>query len=75
MSAKEDDLAVVKTAFENSTINIESWLKTLSVAELEGIKADAIKYDNYGSADTVIRSFALYLSSLNDIKVARGRVA
>ena len=69
MGAKDDDLTVVKALFDNPTLDIEPWLNSLNIVELEGLKAECVKYATNGASDNAIRGFSKYLPSISNIKV------
>jgi len=72
--ARDGDLPEVRKIVSNPRIDIEDWLNNLTVEDLENLKMETVRHINAGGSDTAIRSFAQFLHSLNDIKVAQKRL-
>ena len=62
------DAAPVSTAVDLEDIDIENHLEELTIADLQALASDVEKYKSYSYRDTSIRSYAVYLPLMKDLK-------
>jgi hypothetical protein len=67
ITAKAGDAPAVAVAITKD-INIDDWLDNLTIADAEALKLVAVKYEKSGHSDTVIRSYAKYVPTVNALE-------
>lgn len=67
---KDGDCADTKAAYAaKDTFAMDAWLESLTIMELEQLKALATKYEKNGIADSAIRAYSTLWSSMARMKV------
>ena len=64
MVAKDDDCQTVKSAIQLASVDIEEFLNSRTLLELESIAKDLEKYKSYAFRDTSIRAYTSQLPLL-----------
>ena len=54
--------------FELTSINIESWLSSLSSDKLNDLANAVDKYENLGLSDTVLKSYSNFVQEMEKLK-------
>ena len=57
LEAAPTDPAVIKREASRTSLDVDTWLNELDIADLEGMAADTIKYKRSIYADPAIRAF------------------
>jgi len=68
MQTLPGDAAPVSTAIQTEGIGIENDLEVMTIAELQELAIEVEKYKSYSYRDTSIRSYAVYLPLMKDLK-------
>jgi hypothetical protein len=68
MQTLPGDAAPVSTAIQTEGIGIENDSEVMTIAELQELAIEVEKYKSYSYRDTSIRSYAVYLPLMKDLK-------
>ena len=68
MQTLPGDAAPVSTAIQTEGIGIENDLELMTIAEPQELAVEVEKYKSYSYRDTSIRSYAVYLPLMKDLK-------
>ena len=68
MQTLPGDVAPVSTTIQTEGIGIENDLEVMTIAELQELAIEVEKYKSYSYRDTSIRSYAVYLPLMKDLK-------
>ena len=59
---------MVRHMFEPTSVNIDLWLASLSISQLNDLPDTVDKYENMGLNDTIIKAYSVYIQEMRNLK-------